>query len=84
MPNTTIATLTKDCERQDCRILSEGSRVGLMGSPVVYDRAGEMVSGPKRTTVYTCRTCRQSWEVTTDPGKPEVVQDLGLSPTTRL
>jgi hypothetical protein len=76
MRNETIATLTKDCSREDCRIVTQGVRRPLIGSSIVYDRNGDVVSGPTSTEMYACKTCQKIWEVKVTPGSENVVTAL--------
>ncbi len=71
--NPVIPHLTASCERTDCRISSDGARMGLE-TRTVFDRDGRPISGTKRTVSYKCSICNQQWEVVETPGHEPVVK----------
>ncbi len=64
MTNTTVATLTQDCTRTDCRITLEGVRRPLIGRRPTFDKAGQEIPGDTPSTAsYRCSTCKATWTV---------------------
>lgn len=76
MRSAIISTLTKDCRETTCRIEDQGSRQTLLGGIPTYDKDGKPISknlNPTKTA-YFCRSCGQSWTVTTQDGATPVIE----------
>ena len=73
---TDIADLTKDCPREDCRVVYHGSSTTLMGWSQIYDKKGNPVGNDPNTTTssFTCSACGKRWRIESQPGKADTVE----------
>ena len=69
-----IEQVTKDCQREDCRIVLGGGSSTLLAWTPTFDRHGKQIgSDPNIHTqdVY-CRTCRRRWITKTRSGETTI------------
>lgn len=66
-----IASLTKDCEREDCRVAYHGSSMTLLGWTQSYDKQGRPVARDPNTTTsaYSCGVCGKRWTIKSRAGE---------------
>lgn len=70
-----IASMTKDCPRQDCRISYSGGRSTLMSWQPTYDRDGSRTDkgDPNITTSEaSCASCGKQWVLKSQYGETKV------------
>jgi len=77
-----IATLTKDCPREDCRLQYRGSSTTLLGWLPTYDKKGNQIGRDPNTTTssYNCLTCGVSWRVKSREDNEDVIERFGPKP----
>ncbi len=66
-----IKELTKDCERDDCRLWSSGGVSTCMGWTPTYDKHGNQTDDDPNThsSQWKCSSCRREWLVSTRRGE---------------
>lgn len=71
---TVIEQVTKDCQRDDCRIAMGGGTSTLMGWTPTYDRHGKQIGSDPNTHTQevSCLTCRRQWIATTRSGETSI------------
>ena len=61
----TIARLTEDCERDDCKVVCHGSSMTCIGWTQSYDKRGNPIDRDPNTTEtrYECVRCGKVWNI---------------------
>ena len=64
-PMNTIQKLTKNCSREDCKIVIGRQAMTLIGWFPTYDKNGNVQGKDPNTTTseYSCSTCGKKWRV---------------------
>ncbi len=73
-----IPELTKDCDRDDCRVIGGNASVSTcMAWTPVYDKQGNRIDDGDpntSTTTYDCATCGAHWTVSTQFGETKITK----------